>query len=222
MNATAAERHKVARNPRLVNSASSASDVDRLHETCHDMRQPVASILALADAALCDTAIPSSVRSHLGQVRDQAEWLGDLLQQLVDPHGAAEGESHDLIHLASNAVQTEMVTYPGDIVVQWSGDNMCVLGNWIELRRAIANLLSNATRAAGTDGRVVVELRRVADRVLLTVDDSGPGYGLIRQGVGLGLRAVARGLASYGGRIEYSRSQLGGVRAILSLRAVDH
>lgn len=98
---------------------------------------------------------------------------------------------------------------------------MCVFGNWIELRRAIANLLSNATRAAGPDGKVVVELRRAADRVLLTVDDSGPGFGLIRRGVGLGLQAVARGLESYEGGLEYGRSQMGGVRAILALRAAD-
>ena len=33
--------------------------------------------------------------------------------------------------------------------------------------------------------------------------------------------AVARGLKSYGGNLEYSRSQMGGVRAILALRASD-
>lgn len=98
---------------------------------------------------------------------------------------------------------------------------MYVAGDEVELRRAIANLLSNATRAAGPGGKVLVQLRRPAEHVLLTVDDSGPGFGLIHRGFGLGLLSLAHGLESYGGRLEYSRSQLGGVRATLTLRASD-
>ena len=132
-----------------------------------------------------------------------------------------ESATYDLIRLASDVVQIETVTYAGDLVLQWGGDDVYVLGNSVELRRAIANLVSNATRAAGPDGKVVVELRRDADRVLLTVDDSGPGFGLIRQGFGLGLQAVAHGLNTYGGSLEYNQSPLGGVQAVLALRAAD-
>jgi signal transduction histidine kinase len=207
---------------RVTGRSPSASDPDLLREICHDMRQPVASIIALADAALSQTAVPSSVRGRLGQVRDQAEWLSDLLQHLVEPPaaGAAGGEACDLVSLASDVVQIERATYTGDLVLQWSGGDMCVVGNSVELRRAIDNLLSNATRAAGPDGKVAIELHHAADRVLLTIDDSGPGFGLIRRGVGLGLQAVARGLTTYGGGLEYIQSPLGGVRAILALRAV--
>jgi C4-dicarboxylate-specific signal transduction histidine kinase len=199
----------------------SASGADHLYEICHDMRQPVASIIALADAALSQAAVPSSVRCQLGQVRDQAEWLGELLQRLVEPPhpGMAESESCDLICLASDAVRIEAATYTGNLVLQWGEGDMWVLGNSVELRRAMANLLSNATRAAGPDGKVVVELCRAADRVLLTVDDSGPGFGLIRPGTGRGLHAVARGLKICGGALEYSHSPVGGVRAALALRA---
>lgn len=223
MNAAPEDGREAVLNLRLVDSASSASDVDRLHEVCHDMRQPIASIILLADAALCHAATPLGVRTRLEQVKDQAEWLGDMLQHLLEPRsaGTADPESYDLIRLASDVVQVETVTFTGDLVLQWGGGNMCVLGNWIEIRRTIANLLGNATRAAGPDGRVMVELFRIADRVLLTVDDSGPGFGLIRPGVRLGLRAVARSLKSYGGCIEYNRSPMGGVRAVLALQAVD-
>jgi signal transduction histidine kinase len=204
--------------------ADPASDADHLHEVCHDMRQPVASIIALADAALSQAAVPLSVRGRLGQVRDQAEWLGDLLQSLVEPPEPkmAEDESCDLSCLASDVVEIEAVTYMGGLVMQCGEGDRWVLGNSVELRRAIANLLSNATRAAGPAGEVVVELRHTADRVVLTVDDSGPGFGLIRQGIGVGLQAVARGLKTYGGGLEYSQSPMGGVRAVLALRAAGH
>ena len=179
--------------------------------------------MALAEAALSNAEIPLRVRDRLGEIRGQAVWLSELLLQLIEPPatGTAEGESNDLVELASEVVELEMVTYPGDLSLQWSGGNMHVAGNGVEPRRAIVNLLSNATRAAGPSGKVLVQLHRAAEHVLLTVHDSGPGFGLIHRDVGLGLLAVIHGLKSYGGSLEYSRSQMGGVRAILALRAFD-
>lgn len=220
---TPEDRRAALGNLRLVDCAPDASETDRLQEICHDMRQPVAGIMALAEAALSNAEITLGVRNRLGQIRDQAEWLSELLRDLIEPPatGTAQDKSNDLVHLASEVVEMEMATYPGDLSLQWSGGNMCVAGNGVEIRRAIVNLLSNATRAAGPSGKVLVQLRRAAEHVVLTVDDSGPGFGLIHGGVGLGLLAVARGLKSYGGNLEYSRSQVGGVRAILALRASD-
>src|SRR2546430_12822819 len=53
----------------------------RLREVCHDMRQPVATIIVLAEAALSNDEIPLGVRRRLGQVMDQAEWLGEMLDR---------------------------------------------------------------------------------------------------------------------------------------------
>lgn len=211
------------RNLRLVDPASNTPNVDQLHEICHDMRQPVASILMLADAALADDSIPPVVRVSLGQVREEAEWLGDLLQHLLQPYRTetANGQAHDLTRVAADVVAAAQATYGGDLRLQSSGGNLSVLGRPLELRRAIANLVSNATRAAGPQGQVVVELWRAGDHVLLAVDDNGPGFGLIRRGIGLGLRAATRSLASCGGRIEFPRSRLGGTRAVLVLDAAD-
>jgi C4-dicarboxylate-specific signal transduction histidine kinase len=60
----------------------------------------------------------------------------------------------------------------------------------------------------------------VGDHVLLTVDDNGPGFAKIRRGIGLGLRAAAGFLKTYGGPIEYSRSWMGGTLATLVLRGL--
>lgn len=217
----AGKRRAGVRALRLVEPAPTSMDIDRVREMCHDMRQPVASIIVLAEAALSEAATPSAVRARLGQVIDQAEWLGDMLQHLLDTHEVtADRKSHDLTRIATDMVHLQQVTYRGDLRLQCGGGNMNVLGNPVHLRRAIANLLSNATRAAGPDGRVAVELHRAGDRVLLMVDDNGPGFGLIRRGAGLGLRGVVRSLKSLGGRIEYSRSPIGGVRATLALPAI--
>jgi signal transduction histidine kinase len=47
------------------------------------------------------------------------------------------------------------------------------------------------------------------------VEDSGPGFGEIPSGAGLGLIAVARNVIKFGGRIEYSGGTGGGVRVSL-------
>jgi signal transduction histidine kinase len=103
-----------------------------------------------------------------------------------------------------------------------------------DLDEMLGNLLDNACKWAG--GRVVIESVRAGDRVVITVDDDGPGLAtdmretvLLRgvradqkaAGSGLGL-AIVRDLAElYDGSISLGESPLGGLRASLTLRAAD-
>jgi hypothetical protein len=47
----------------------------RLRETCHDIRQPVAEVLALARAALAGPDLPEVTRSYLEQIVTQTRSL---------------------------------------------------------------------------------------------------------------------------------------------------
>jgi signal transduction histidine kinase len=49
------------------------------------------------------------------------------------------------------------------------------------------------------------------------VDDSGPGFGRIQPGAGIGLRAAGRDAHNCAGRLEFDRGPLGGVRVRLRL-----
>lgn len=221
MSVLVGDKRAVRPDAELMDSAARTSDMDHLYEVCHDLRQPVASIIVLAEAALTETAAPLAVRDCLEQVKDQAAWLGEMVQQLLEPQRPAEPgqESCHLAGLVCAAVQVERATYQGELSTQANGNDIYVSGNQIGIRRAIANLLSNATRAAGPAGKVIINWLRVGDQVLLTVDDSGPGFGRIRPGIRLGLRVIARSLRGCGGQVVYRRSHLGGVRAVLVLRA---
>ncbi len=86
-----------------------------------------------------------------------------------------------------------------------------------DARRIISNLLGNATRAAGPGGMVTVEVVTDGTFAEVTVEDTGPGFGKIPKGEGLGLSIVAQSLARCGGRLEYGRGRGGGVRASLRL-----
>lgn len=57
--------------------------VERFRETCHDMRQSLASVFALVAAALTEPDVPGSVRARLEQIVGQAEWLADMIQHCL-------------------------------------------------------------------------------------------------------------------------------------------
>jgi signal transduction histidine kinase len=193
--------------------------VQRLRETCHDMRQPVASVFALAAAALAEPAISTSMRTRLEQIVEQTQWLADMIQQWLRAEDPPEAGANpiNLARVAVQAAAAERVTYRGGLDVVGAAEPVLARGNPVDIRRIIANLLGNATRAAGPRGTVRIEVGHDQDLAFLVVEDSGPGFGHIQEGSGLGLRAVARSIDKCAGSIEYGHGSLGGVRVRLSL-----
>jgi signal transduction histidine kinase len=213
--------------------ASEAPDVVlELRETCHDMRQPVASVLALAAAALTEPGLPAAAKGRLEQIVGQAEWLADMIHVFL--HEGEQGEANeagekdfdatdevaaraDVVCIVNEVIVAGHLTWPCDLKVTSPASPVrCALPPAL-LRRIISNVLSNAARAAGSSGVVTVQIRQRKALVTLVVEDSGPGFGKIPSGAGLGLSAVARHIVRYGGRVECSRSACGGARVSLWL-----
>lgn len=188
------------------------------------MRQPVAGVFALAEAALAEPGLPHNARQRLEQIVEMAEWLSDMIQHWLRADDPARDATRllDLASLASEAAAGERVTYPGKLDVVQPAEPVLTCGSRVEIRRIIANLLSNATRAAGPLGTVRMEVGyNGEDRAELIVEDSGPGFGRIQEGPGLGLRAVVRSVGKCAGAIEYGYGSLGGVRVCVSLPMPD-
>jgi len=189
--------------------------LQRLRETCHDIRQPVAGVLALAGAALADPDVPEVTRSYLEQIVTQAQSVSDVIRQRLAAGAPAEGQPRltDLRQLAEEVATAERVTYGGELAVVPTAEPVLVCVNRLDARGIIANLLSNATRAAGPVGLVKMEISHDCGLAQLVVEDTGPGFGKVSGGPGLGWRIMARSLASCGGKISYGQAALGGVRA---------
>jgi signal transduction histidine kinase len=190
-----------------------------LRETCHDMRQPVASVFALAAAALAEPGLPQAARVRLEQIIDQAKWLADLIQHSLESAEPGMPDTHptDLVQVAMEAVAAERVTWAGKVRMVGPVEPVFAAIDPVLLRRMAANLLSNATRAAGPSGIVTVEVGRKQNSARFTVEDTGPGFGEIATGLGIGL-AVVSGLAvRYGGRLERDSGASGGTRVSLWL-----
>ncbi len=182
------------------------------------MRQPVAGVLALAGAALTEPGLPRSVHARLEQIVQQAEWLADMIQNWLHADEPGEpGAGANLASIIAEAVAAECVTNPAEVNVLWPAEPVHVSVHPVILRRILANVLSNAARAAGSSGTVTIEIRSQDGRALVVVDDSGPGFGGLKEGLGIGLRAAARNVVSYGGRLECGGGSLGGARVSLWL-----
>ncbi|MDX6325009.1 MAG: hypothetical protein QOK15_1363 [Nocardioidaceae bacterium] len=75
-------------------------------------------------------------------------------------------------------------------------------GDRVLLRRAIGNVLDNALRAAGDDGKVMVALTTSECQALIEVTDSGDGFGDIPSGTGLGLAVVSQAMKAWHGTLQ--------------------
>ena len=193
--------------------------VEGLRQACHDIRQPIAGVLALAEAALAEAGLPENTRTRLRQIVGLAEWQSDVIQHWLQESGVgpSDADHADVVEVVNEAVAAERVTWAGELTLVWPPAPVFTLLHPVTLRRMAANLLANATHAAGPSGKVTIEVSRRASRVLLAVEDSGPGFGRVPTGFGIGLSAVARQALQHQGRLECGRGSLGGGRVSLWL-----
>lgn len=203
----------------------------QLRETCHDMRQPVANVLALAAAALTEQALPAPATGRLQQIVGQAEWLADMIQAVLGDATRGETDASeidsdvagdaavwtDVVSIVDEIIEAGRLTWPCDVKVSSPGAPVQCAMHAVLLRRIVSNVLDNAARAAGPFGLVTIEIQRHKGLASLVVEDSGPGFGKIPSGAGLGLSAVARHIVRHGGTLECGCGASGGARVSLCL-----
>jgi two-component system OmpR family sensor kinase len=183
--------------------------VDRqVTEFCHDLRQPSAALSLLAMAAI-DPGLPERTQERLTQIAREVGRLSSMVHSVLA--GLPVWEPVELGEVARAVVDSSLITYDGEITLVVH-DRAHVLGQRVQLDRALSNLVENAAHASGGAGHVHVEVARDGDRAQLIVEDDGPGLIRAAGGVSLGLLIVDRVTREHSGDVVVSDSGLGGTR----------
>jgi signal transduction histidine kinase len=212
-------------------------------DASHELRTPLSVIGAETSLALSSTRSAAGYRSALVRVQDEAERLRSIVEDLLwlarfDSNPPQPGnEPLDLATIAAGCADRFRAVAGSraiDIVISGDGPGPSWISappEWID--RLVGVLMDNACRHAGHGGTVRIGVGRRGSRVLLTVEDSGPGiqtedrerlfdrfHRATQQGggAGLGLAIADSIVRSTGGQWRIADSALGGALFQISWR----
>jgi two-component system, OmpR family, sensor histidine kinase QseC len=214
-------------------------------DAAHELRTPIAAIRAQAQVALAETDDVLRRRALLQTLEgcDRATRLAEQLLTLSRLEAADSSDAPammpvDLAALAQRVVaELAPKALAKDQTLEFDAPQACAIaGNDTLLAVLVRNLVDNAVRYSPPGARVAVTVKREGDRIVLGIDDSGPGLadaelrrlgerffralGSAESGSGLGWSIVRRIAAAHRLDVQAGRSQtLGGLAVRVSGRA---
>lgn len=224
-----------------VDEAQVRAEADKLRvailsSLSHDLRTPLASILGSATTLLSSGGLYDTKETAelLSTIREEAERLDRFVGNLLDMsrlEAGALGVKPEPVHVREliEAVITRLSRRLSlhRIALDLPDDLPLVSVDPVLLEQAIANILDNAAKYAPTGSTVRIGAAASGSRVILTIEDEGPGIppeDLSRifdkfhrakatdrriAGTGLGL-SVARGFVeAFGGTLEAANGTAG-------------
>jgi signal transduction histidine kinase len=212
--------------------------------TAHDLRAPLHRLRTRMDALLLhspplEPAVRDSIESALREVDHLQRTLATLLQIALAESGAplAAPAAVDVGELAAELVELfEPVAGAQGLAIDCQHESAAIVqGNRQLLAQLLTNLIENGLKYVPAGGRIEVAVRRLTDRVRLTVSDNGPGIDAEdraratqpfmrlgaaskQEGSGLGLSLVAAIARLHRGRLELESNDPG-LRVIVDLPA---
>jgi signal transduction histidine kinase len=192
----------------------------RLREVLHEIRQPLSAVFALAEMARTSPGADDDVRTCLDHIIHLAQEVSAAAATLLEParHQPSDVGGTDLGEMLDSVLDVLVLTWSGTLVRVGQYPDRPVVGDRAVLRRCLVNLVDNAVRAAGPEGRITVTVQCDEREVHVILDDNGPGFGRVPSGNRMGLELTRRSLAAYGGELRIGLpSPAGGARVVLSV-----
>jgi signal transduction histidine kinase len=217
---------------RLADAERLAAVGELAARVAHELRNPLAGMQMALNNLRSDISDPDHAQ-RLGLVIGELNRVFSLLNDLLE-RARREPEASREVDIAATVGEVlQLVGYqlPGGIVLERDiPDGLICRLPENGLRQALLNLVLNADQALGEGaGTIRVRARRDSDRIMLEVQDDGPGFpeslrdGRIRpfasarpDGTGLGLAVVRRFVADLGGALQITNLKPRG--ACVSLR----
>jgi signal transduction histidine kinase len=215
----------------------------------HELNTPLAALQSagqnLADGV---THEPAQVSRYGAMIVKESRRLGDMVSQVLEYAGMQGGRARKPSGVVNVAdVVDDAVAHTRwlceqdriDVDVQVDASLPAIDGDARSLSQALQNLIANAVKYAGAGKWIGVRARRNGARVVIEVEDAGPGIaaedaryvfepffrgrGSDRaRGSGLGLTIVKRIIDEHGGTIHIGRSSRGGAAFTISLPERRH
>lgn len=186
MGATAIARARLSRAWAEIEATDRTQSLRNalLSSISHDLRTPLASILASASSLRAfGDAFDAEVRNDLlDTIQEEAErlnaFVGNLLNMTKLEAGALaiQGAPFEMAESLDRLVgRFERRRGGRSIDLRVEGDRLVALGDPILFEQALGNVLENALRFSPEQGTVEINLRRLDDMLLVDVIDEGPG-----------------------------------------------
>ncbi len=222
---------------------------DFVANVSHELRTPVSVIRASAEA-LIDGGLDDKVRAarFADALHRNAERLSRLVSDLLDLARIESGRQvmtirpvnvSELVDEIVLSLQTVIEARQHELQVDVD-DDITVLADPSGLEQVLSNLVHNAAKYTPEVGRIVIRATRRGDRVIIEVEDNGPGIpagqrdrvferfyrvdaGRSRDmgGTGLGLSIVKHLTAIMGGDVSVEGAEPRGARFIVTLPSGD-
>jgi signal transduction histidine kinase len=183
----------------------------------HDLRNPLATISAGLEMLTCLDSAPPSVNRVVANMSRAARRMRQLLTDLEDATlgRSCPVESCEIGEIIAAAWEAASAA-AGNATVQFELDNPEIILLPLaqsRIERVFFNLMANACEAMPLGGKIVIGVRRAAQWVLVSVEDTGPGipesirhrlfepYATAGKegGLGLGLALARRAVRDHGG-----------------------
>ncbi|ODA29200.1 sensor histidine kinase, partial [Veronia pacifica] len=173
---------------------SRVSDLQRLSSLgkmvaslAHQVRTPLSSALLYAENLAVPSLSPDS-RQHFQ--RKLVDRLHDLEKQVNDMLLFAKGGDNkvvgqftveDLLNEFEPMIEATIVNQNVDFSIHCNDESHSLLGNVNALANAMSNLVINAVDIAGHGCQISIDVRRINDKLLISVSDNGPGIDKAQQ-----------------------------------------
>jgi two-component system sensor histidine kinase ChvG len=213
-------------------------------DVSHELKNPLASIRTAAEM-MADSEAPEQRRRFLAlMTRDVArlERLVSGLRDVARVEGQIEADVTEPVNIArllDEIVSASSAGARARIALTIRDATARVIASRERLAQVLDNLIANALSFAPDGSTIAITLRRLADEIILTVEDEGPGVpeGHLdrvfdrfftyrpsdpqREHVGLGLAIAKQIVESYGGSIQAANRNVGGAVFTVRMPASD-
>jgi C4-dicarboxylate-specific signal transduction histidine kinase len=199
----------------------------------HEINNPLQAILGFAELLQMQHNLPDSVKADLRLIQKESARACGIIRNLAlfarqQPGQAAAVRFADVITSVAELRQRRLESEDIELVVQDRSTHH-VMAVFTELQQVVLNFVVNAEQAilnsGRLPGRITVRACDAEDRLMLEVEDTGPGVSPedeaklfqpffttkpVGQGTGLGLSVSYGIIDSMGGHMGYRRAPAGG------------